>query len=1500
VAKESASNLGSQEWAAVAEIVLRFEDAWETGERPEIAAYLPAMHRWAALIELAHVDLERRLQTGEVIRVESYLHRFPELSEDPDALVALLAAEYRGRRPCEPELDVNEYERRFPQHGDAVLKAVAAPDPDTRQPDLSLAADKATLTGVDGVPVRVAAGTPCVPGYEILGELGRGGMGVVYKARQLRLRRLVALKVIRTEQLAPDSLKRFRAEARAVASLQHPNIVQIHEAGEQNGLPYLALEYVDGGSLADLLRGFPLPPTEAARLVETLARAVHAAHQRGIIHRDLKPANVLLQIAGSNSEILDLQSAIPKITDFGLAKHLQDDKRQTHSGAILGTPAYMAPEQAATRAGAIGYWTDVYALGAILYELLTGRPPFQADTALATLQLVACEEPRPPSRYRPKLPRDLETICLRCLAKEPEKRYGSAVALADDLRHFLAGEPVAARPAGLGERVLKWARRRPAWVSLVSVSCILFFGLPAGLLWHTIQLGHALSEKEGAQQAAQERERQANEHLYAVDIKQAGQYWKDGDVKRVLALLARHRPVDASSPDLRGFEWYHLWQLAHRSDRLTVCDQGKVADCAAFSPGGRMAAIAAVDGTVTLWHLDSGQEHLILPGGDERSVTLAFSEDGRTLAALAESGKMRVRDTGTGKPHSHFSGTPRALGSLAFTREGALLTPPLPDHAFKLWQTATAAGRAGKYAERVTALAFAQDGRTLLTGERGGAVRLWDAVKGKLTDYPTGVEVTAVALADNGRLAAVGHSDGRVHCYELPSWKPAVQMGHAGPVRVLTFSPDGQALASAGDDSTVVWWNVSGLTRQREFKGHTDAVVAGVFSADGRTLLTASRDGTVKRWDPEERTHSEPLPRLRPTGLIAFAPESRILAVAEPGGRVSLLNSETGAVQTVLRGNGGVITSLALAPNQKTLAVAGDDGRIRLWDVTGKLCQVLAGHPRVLALAFSPDGRLLASGGTDSLVRVWELAEGTQSNVLKHSGHVTCLAFTPDGENLVSFCTYGLVKLWDPLTGKQRAGADDAGWVYAVAVAPDGQTIATSHKAGVIRLWDLARLKSTASLQWGGDSVEALAFSADGKTLVSANEGLCFWDLGRRSLREVVYRQQGGPIRSLNLSLDGKRLITGESDGAVNVWNLSAWTVKSAMALPPRAVRALAFSPDGRTLITGSCYRSHLDGAPAEVPHVRTQMFKMDRSIVAPDDIRVWDVDSGREQPRLPGQSSFGVLTLSQSADGRRLASSGPEGAIWLRDADGRKCPSPLFVTPEASDYWHKKWDPVRRSGFPMRPVFPSLCAELRLSPDGRLLAATDGRGSIKVWKLAPQAASAAIVADLHLHGSCLAFSPDGKTIASGDGKLVHLWNASDGTLRRTFSGHRDVLRCVAFSADGTLLASAGHDRALMVWDLVAGRERASLVGHVQPVASLAFSPDGRTLASGAWDGAVKLWSIASGQELLTLEAHTGMVHALAFSPDGRILASGGESPQGGGEVNLWRTARSDGSSAGQ
>jgi serine/threonine protein kinase/tetratricopeptide (TPR) repeat protein len=492
----------------VERVLTAFEEAWQDAPVSSLEPFLSRLTgvdaaefengRRLLLEELIKIDLEYRWRQDEPAglpnkrwRLEDYLQAYPFLGPRDDLPARLIAEEYRVRHRWGDRPGIEEYQARFPAHVGlfALLKRhdheldVERIGNESRKSHSTVrerpASSADAIVHQDGEDLVEGEGFPVLPDYEFLEVLGRGGMGVVYKARQTSLGRMVAVKTILSGAHADQQeRRRFRREAEAVARLQHPNIVQIHEVGERDGQPYLILEYVANGSLAQRLAVAPLPPLAAARLVETVSRALQYAHEQGLVHRDVKPANILLESAAhgpssaaKTSHGNEEYELIPKITDFGLVKKLDADTAHgTQSGAILGTPGYMAPEQAAGDPDSVGPTTDVYALGAVLYEGLTGRPPFKAASVLETLEQVRHAEPLPPRRLQPSVPRDLETICLRCLQKHAGKRYASARALADDLRRYQNGEPIEARPVGSMERLWKWTRRRPALAALLAVS----------------------------------------------------------------------------------------------------------------------------------------------------------------------------------------------------------------------------------------------------------------------------------------------------------------------------------------------------------------------------------------------------------------------------------------------------------------------------------------------------------------------------------------------------------------------------------------------------------------------------------------------------------------------------------------------------------------------------------------------------------------------------------------------------------------------------------------------------------------------------------------------------------------------------------------------------------------------------------------------------------------------------------------------------------------------
>jgi tRNA A-37 threonylcarbamoyl transferase component Bud32 len=723
-------------WHRIDAVVMAFEDAWRLGPPPAIDDFLPAdgPDNKAVLWELVHVDLERRWKQGEAAGVEDYLRRLPQLRDDLGAVSELIAAEFRLRREREPGLDPVLFLQRFPGHESALL------------PRLSQFAEESSGGDVGSTQFPAQKATPSeagsprsqVPGYAIEGKLGQGGMGIVYKARQLKLNRVVALKMILAGDYAgPAELARFQTEAETLARLQHPNIVQIYEVGECQGLPYFSMEFCLGGSLDDKLDGTRWQPQPAARLVQTLARAVHAAHQVRVVHRDLKPQNVLLTADGQ-----------PKVTDFGLAKKL-DETGHTPSDAILGTPSYMAPEQAGAKSKEVGPAADVYALGAILYQLLVGRPPFKAATPLDTVLQVLTEEPVSVRRLQLKVPRDLATICHKCLEKDPGKRYASAEALAEDLRRFAAGEPILARPVGRVERSWRWCRRNPA----LAVSGALAAAALAAVL--ALVTGFAVHQSYTADRLRGEQ-RRTQEALREAERRREGEAKARGETQKALNTAEARRKAEAKAR--QQAELLALQLLTETG--LTFCEKGEVsrgllwlARALEAVPPHRKDLRRVLGANIVAWHRQVRPLKLVI-GNPKRNQFLTravLSPDGRTILGTYGQ-EAQIWDAATGKPGPVFRHG-RLVLELAFSPDGKTALLGAEDGTVQRVDAASARplGQPEQVIKStIRCLAFSPDGKTYAAGGAGGFSSIPRPVARRLGNCPTPEPWAAWLLARTG------------------------------------------------------------------------------------------------------------------------------------------------------------------------------------------------------------------------------------------------------------------------------------------------------------------------------------------------------------------------------------------------------------------------------------------------------------------------------------------------------------------------------------------------------------------------------------------------------------------------------------------------------------------------------------------------------------------------------------------------------------------------------
>jgi WD40 repeat protein len=1007
--------------------------------------------------------------------------------------------------------------------------------------------------------------------YDLLEEIGSGGMGRVYKARQRNLGRLVALKVIRGGAPATEAERvRFRTEADAAARLDHPNIVPVFEVGDHDGQPYIAERYIEGGPLSRQLDRFRDDPRTSARLLAALARAVHHAHERGVLHRDLKPGNVLLEW-----RVGPTAAPVPHVADFGLARLLDQDSAVTRTYDLVGTPSYMAPEQAGGGAVGITTATDVYGLGAILYALLTGRAPFAGQTVLETLEQVKGRDPNPPRNLNLKVDRDLETICLTCLAKDPRKRYAGALALAEDLEKWLDNRPILARPAGTGKRLAKWVRRRPAAAAFAALSAVVALAALAGSLWHNHVLGEALEDSNRLRHEGLAREARLRDFLYVADMMLAKEAWDSGDLPRLAELVDRQRPGDGE-PDRRGFGWHWLkWCLGVRLGTLKAHDSGLL--CAAVSPDDRYLVTADRKGTVKVWDLASRQPVCTLPGHTEEVQRVVFSPDGRTLATCSKDKTVSVWNVGDWTKRACLrDGHENTITSVAFSPDGRMLASASRDCHIVLWDLAQVriVGSWKAHLDVVHDVVFTPDGRTLVSVAKDERVaKLWDVGSGKekaVCHCPS--DLLSVAMSPDGKMVAMGGYGNIVTLWstEDPT-TPRTDLPVSFSVRALTFSPSGSQLVATGGTGMFSIWDVGMVGRDSRpartihWDGGNGRAVA--FARQGNLLVTASEeDGTVQFWDPARVSGCVTISSLpRYVMDVASSPAGRG-ALAGRMGEVCLLDPANRRIERTLNilpdnphaqalGNKKWTAgpeSVAFSPDGQTVAVACADHRTRLWEVaSGDLLHTLVGHEAgVRAVAFSPSGELVATVG-DSTTRLWELPSGNLHGICaSQAGNSRCLAFSADGHTLAvgSFDHVFAVDLWDPITATRTGRLSEPGLapaqgrsmsavhpvgeanfsVAAVAFSPDDALLAAGCSDGRIRLWDVAsgRLHMTLSGHVGG--ISRLAFAPDGRSLISLGEDniLNLWYLATgQQLFKLDSR--GQKLHGLAFSGDGRLLMAG-------------------------------------------------------------------------------------------------------------------------------------------------------------------------------------------------------------------------------------------------------------------------------------------------------------------------------------------------------------------------------------
>ncbi|MFO0881816.1 MAG: protein kinase, partial [Gemmataceae bacterium] len=1041
---------------------------------------------------------------------------------------------------------------------------------------------------------------PSPPGYLIERELARGGMGVVFLAHQVGLNRPVAIKMLLADRHATtDDLTRFELEIHAVARLQHPNIVRIFDVGWYDGLPFCALEYLPGQSLAARLHGQPVAPRRAAELLAVLARAVHAAHESGIVHRDLKPANVLF---ATDADPWRPEDA--RLTDFGIAK-LADIGPVTATDSVLGTPAYMAPEQAGGRSREVTSRSDVYSLGAILYEVITGRPPFTGTDALEVLPQVLNDEPVRPSRLAPGLPRDLETICLRCLHKDPTRRYASAADLAADLDRFLDGRPVAARPVGTAEVAARWCRRNPVVAALgAALGLAVAIGL-GGVGWQWREAVRAGVAREQQAGQAIEARALAERHLTISRVAQAALLWEQSDIPATLKLL------EQCPPSHRGWEWYHLrglcrahlggvelpawgWTVAVHPDgrsAAVVCgwpsggsQERTVIRCRlpglvpgpesagghvhpvrlAYTPRGRLATL---DGAGTARHLDPETMAVIWQQPAPKGTHGAWmSSDGRWIARATTDHRLWLYDADAGRLGPVLAGHPRPIHQVVFSADGRTAASSDAGEELRGWDL-----EAGRQMFRRegggTWPRFAPDGQRLAVTVRASELHLLEARTGAVLWRTGGGRHLAYDLAGqpifspDGRWVAVNSTGQAPRVWDVATGRGGHPLrGHEGvayAVRSIQFSPDGRYVATTGSDRTVRLWDPASGDPMALYRGHVAPVEHAAFSPDGRQLLTVSGGpaaNSLITWDLSrgqkawrERRFTRFFARAEYSSLLAFRPNGALVAGYAPFGLASWDESGTRIEDWPLNAaqNRWIEWhAMALSSGGRYAAVRrGADDEVVHFDLeTHERRQWAVGEP-VRTVAVSPDGRHVAAGTRVGQILVWDAVAGrvvTSVDV----GPILRLAFSPDGQTIaVGGFGVSLVDVTHGTIHRLHSGAEE-GAVVGLAFDPNGHRLATTvERPGEVRVYDLK--EGQLERRWPEPrTLGDVAYHPSGERIaVASREGMVTIYDPRTGLEVLTLRGLTG--RQMDLaypprvafSPDGQRLACNDHATGLWVWD---------------------------------------------------------------------------------------------------------------------------------------------------------------------------------------------------------------------------------------------------------------------------------------------------------------------------------------------------------------------------
>lgn len=1305
--------------------------------------------------------------------------------------------------------------------------------------------------------------------YRLDRLLGRGGFGIVYLAEDTVLHRVVALKFATANTLFDPSIRgRFISEAQIVAKLHHPNIVPVYEAGETEGQCFLASEFIPGPTLADHLKDTgPLVADVAARLVERLALAVQHAHERGVLHRDIKPGNVLLDprttatsdTARNSPYPIDVE---PRLTDFGIAKSADGlSAVHTRTGLLLGTPPYMAPEQASGRRDNIGPRTDVYALGATLYELLVGTPPFRGETDVDTLRRVVADAPTRPRQVNASVPLDLEAVCLKCLEKDPARRYATAQDLAEDLHRYLTGQTTTARPAttlDLGWRMLKQYPRAAAVTCMAIMGVITFLVVTTALNY---QLKSALKR-------AETNEELSGRLLYASDMALADAAFRDGDLRQFTELMERHIP-DTADLDRRGFEWWALWNRA-RVAQMVLCDVGSALYCVAATADASTLAVTGADGVIRLFDAVAGRQLQSWDSGQGEVNSICFSSDGLRLASVGDDGTLRVWEVATGRQVMRIDAHKVVAYGVQFAREDSVLVTCANEPVVRLWDATSGElqGELVGHKSSVEAIATSIESAKLASVSSDGYLIVWDLVRKEQTHRLKRHEgyVTAVDISRDGHTVVTGGQDRVVRIWNLRTSEGIAIGEHHDTIQCVRFLPD-QTSVVAGDRS--------GLTRVHSLIPASLENPSAAFDrriapgwpeyAAGDAKYWQFEPGTIRWWDLSTATNAL---------IVASEQELRTLDLfSSSETSVPLQNGDLLATAfSVTPTREEDDNRLALSPTGDAMICVNelystDDQATTAWQYLRTLPEKAKDIRQV---AISNGAHYVAVAREAGTATLWRLADPMRSlDLVQPSTPWSSLEFSPDHQVLATVTRAGQVVLWDTSNGTRTTTLDLESTRIRCAVFVSNDLLLTGSSDGVVRLWDLP--SATVEREYRGHtaSILALRVSPDARWFASQSDLPC----GTQRLWKI---ESSSPIATIS-HWPSPRTHQG----------LALWSPEAAGRNIPFAISA----NDNRITIIAP--------APVEQQTITMRVHKVHNSrvygcVVLPNGSIVTASGDGRAVLVGGGNPAKKPLLNASSVDikptsGSRIAVATTHQNVVEIDVASRKITRQLDGIGRRVSrvgYMHSRdvflasdldgtvwqWDGDNRpSIIPLEGVLKSVDD---VSASARYLVMTN-YGSMRVSIVEPKTFRLLRHFETDVRGKLALLSPGERLLYTDHDNEVHAWAVQTGERRRSFRGRHDQgIDCIALTSDGRLLATGGADRKAVVWDTTSGNAVCEFTGHRAPIRSICFSPDNRSLVTGDARGAIKVWHIATGRQLMELDDLIGSVETVIFTPDGDYLVA--------------------------